>query len=40
MLVGDAVDTVLNLGTFVFLGAMGWLLWRKLPERDDRPDPG
>jgi|GEM_PF-3261891 len=37
MLTGDVIDTVMNLVTFAFLGAMGWLLARKLPARDDRP---
>lgn len=34
MLIGDPVDTLLNIGTFAFLAAMGWLLLRKLPNRD------
>ncbi len=34
MLTGDLVDTLLNISTFAFLGAMGWLLFRKLPNRD------
>lgn len=33
MLLGDPVDTVLNLGTFAFLAAMAWLLMRQLPKR-------
>ncbi len=38
MLIGDPIDTFLNLGTFAFIAAMAWLLWRKLPEHngDDR----
>jgi len=38
MLIGDPIDTLLNLGTFAFLGAMAWLLLRDLPNRggDDR----
>lgn len=35
MISGDLLDTFLNLWTFVFIGFAGWLLWRKLPERDD-----
>lgn len=37
MLTGDLIDTVLNLGTFAFIGAMVWLMIRDLP---DRPDGG
>lgn len=33
MLVGDLIDTLLNLTTFAFIWAMGWLLIRKLPDR-------
>lgn len=29
MLIGEAIDTVLNLSTFAFIGAMIWLLVRK-----------
>jgi hypothetical protein len=29
MLIGDLVDTILNLGTFAFIAAMVWLLLRK-----------
>jgi hypothetical protein len=36
MLVGDTLDTVLNIGTFAFIGAIVWLMVRKLPE--DRGD--
>lgn len=28
MLIGDPLDTALNLSTFVFIGAMIWLLVR------------
>lgn len=35
MLVGEMIDTALNLSTFAFIGAMGWLLARRLPKRDD-----
>ena len=34
MLIGDLLDTFLNLGTFAFIGAMVWLLVRNLPKRD------
>ena len=33
MLIGDLLDTLLNLGTFAFLGAMIFLLRRPLPNR-------
>ncbi len=29
MLIGDPVDTFLNLGTFAFIGAMVWILMRR-----------
>ncbi|MBG6154029.1 hypothetical protein IWQ55_002711 [Labrenzia sp. EL_208] len=32
MLIGDPVDTLLNLGTFAFIGAMIWILMRKTPD--------
>lgn len=35
MLIGDPIDTFMNLGTFAFVGAMVWLLMRKAPG-DDR----
>ncbi len=38
MLVGDLLDTALNLTTFAFIGAMGWLLARPLPPRPRRSD--
>lgn len=28
MLIGETIDTVLNLSTFAFIGAMVWLLIR------------
>lgn len=31
MLIGDPVDTFLNLSTFAFIGAMIWILMRKPP---------
>jgi len=34
MLTGDALDTLMNLGTFAFIGAMVWLLMRKAPGDD------
>ncbi len=33
MLLGDPIDTLLNLSTFAFIGAMIWLLRRPLPAR-------
>ena len=39
MLIGDAIDTVLNLMTFAFIGACIWLLMRKLPDRKDGAGP-
>lgn len=38
MLIGDPVDTVLNVMTFVFIGAMVWLLTRDLPDRQDQSE--
>ena len=35
MLIGDAIDTILNLITFAFIGACVWLLLRDLPGRSD-----
>lgn len=35
MLIGDPLDTLMNLVAFAFLGAMGWLLWRDLPTRPE-----
>lgn len=32
MLIGDPFDTLMNLGTFAFIGAMVWLLMRKGPR--------
>jgi hypothetical protein len=31
MLIGDPLDTLMNLGTFCFIGAMIWLVVRKAP---------
>ncbi len=31
-LMGDTLDTLLNLGTFLFIGAMVWLVLRKAPD--------
>jgi len=31
MLIGNAFDTLMNLGTFAFIGAMVWLVMRKGP---------
>jgi len=38
MLTGDLLDTLLNLGTFAFIGAMVWLLVRDFPDRTRRRD--
>ena len=38
MLIGDPLDTLLNLGTFAFIGAMVWLLVRDLPPRRSDDD--
>ncbi|WP_268884075.1 hypothetical protein [Jannaschia marina] len=35
MLTGDAVDTILNLATFAFIGAMVWLSVRRVPDRTE-----
>lgn len=35
MLTGSAIDTILNLLTFVFIGACVWLILRPLPNRKD-----
>lgn len=35
MLIGDPLDTILNLMTFAFIGAMIWLLMRKEPDDRD-----
>lgn len=32
MLTGELIDTILNLSTFAFVGAMVWLLLRKGPK--------
>lgn len=38
MLVGDWLDTFLNLGTFAFIGFAIWLLTRTLKRPDSRED--
>ena len=38
MLIGEAIDTIMNLTTFAFIGAMVWLLVRKLPGEKDKRD--
>ena len=35
MLIGDPVDTLLNLGAFAFIGAMIWLVMRKEPDKPE-----
>ena len=35
MLTGDLLDTILNLLTFAFIGAMIWVLKRKTNDKDD-----
>ena len=43
MLVGDPIDTLMNLSTFAFIGAMIWVLTRRIPDHDREPasrDPG
>lgn len=35
MLIGDPVDTVMNLVAFAFIGAMVWLIIRPLAPPDD-----
>ncbi len=32
MLIGDPVDTLMNLGTFAFIGCLAWILMRKTPK--------
>lgn len=32
MLIGDPVDTLMNLGTFAFIGFLAWILMRKIPK--------
>ncbi len=36
MIIGDFTDTVMNLGTFAFIGFLIWLMVRELPDRRDR----
>ncbi|WP_392342037.1 hypothetical protein [Phaeobacter sp. BS23] len=38
MLIGDLVDTALNLLTFGFLGAMVWIYLRAPAKRDGEKD--
>jgi hypothetical protein len=38
MLTGDVIDTLLNLGTFAFIGAIVWLMTRKLPKNNVKND--
>lgn len=35
MLTGDLIDTILNIATFAFLGAMVWIFMRK-PNKPDQ----
>jgi hypothetical protein len=35
MLIGNLIDTILNVVTFAFLGAMIWLAVRDLPDRGE-----
>jgi len=36
MLLGDLVDTVMNLSVFAFLGAMAWILMRSPANKGDK----
>ncbi len=36
MLTGDPLDTVLNLGTFAFMGFIVWLMMRKSPDDTEK----
>ena len=38
MLVGSLIDTVMNLGTFAFIGFCVWLLMRDLPDQGSGSD--
>ena len=38
MLIGEAIDTILNLITFAFIGAMVWLLLRPLRGEQAKRD--
>ena len=42
MLIGDPVDTVMNVVAFLFIGAMVWLCVRPLapPDREEPGDEG
>lgn len=33
MLIGDPVDTLMNLGTFAFIGFVIWLIMRKASDK-------
>lgn len=33
MLLGDPIDTLMNLGTFAFIGFVLWILFRKKPPQ-------
>jgi len=35
MLIGDPVDTLMNIGTFAFIGFVAWILMRKEPGNPD-----
>ncbi|MDX1401879.1 MAG: hypothetical protein R3245_08155 [Kiloniellales bacterium] len=35
MLIGDLQDTLMNMVTFAFIGAVVWLLRRPLPSRNE-----
>lgn len=35
MLIGDPVDTLMNLGTFAFIGFLFWVAMRKEPGNGD-----
>lgn len=35
MLIGDPTDTLMNLGTFAFIGFLAWIALRKAPGSED-----
>lgn len=35
MLIGDFTDTMMNLGTFAFIGFLVWIAMRKEPGSED-----
>ncbi len=35
MLIGDLTDTLMNLGTFAFIGFLAWIALRKAPDNRD-----